>query len=238
MKRITSMLTVIAMCTSVAFLQLQPTRADTIELDITSSTIGLFTRTAGQVVDFSGTSTITEANPGGRWNAHAPINGQLYSVDSIQFTKGNNDNNISELWVGVYTTLTGTTFLSGFLGASDSSVAWGTGDSGDEFTWTFSNIHATANSDVKLYFVFQTDAAARSQVPNVPDQHISLQRISSSTSIGDYGAIVIHGNPGVGTVANRTAFMNLKVTAIPEPSTAIIGALVAGMMLIRRRRSC
>ncbi len=176
--------------------------------------------------------------------------GQIYSIDSITLTKANSNTTFTELWVGVYSGFTGGNALSGYLGSSDASVAWGSLTTDQTATWSFSGIEFEAQStSTPLYFVFQTSAGEQSAlIPSgtLGENTIAIRR--SGTESGDLftnlGAAIIHGNGTQGLLGSsptpRSPTMRLEVSevtaAIPEPSgTAALGFIGLLGLMCRRR---
>ncbi len=217
--------------------------AATLHIDNTTTTppgTGNFGRTAGAYVLFSSTGLDSTANL--NWGSAPPQDGQPYSIDSVSFVKNNVGPATSpeNLWVGVYTGYAGGT-LTGFLGASNASVAWAAATSGSTQTWSFDGISVTANSGVQLYFMFQTSAEARTtQLGLSAENDISTRRLTDNgtTNGGAHtyaaqGAGIIQDNGDVRDT--RIPFITLQTTLIPEPSSAALFGLGA-LALLRRRR--
>lgn len=203
-------------------------------LDISHAAPGTFGRTGGQAVDFS-------AGTGGAWNPSNPVNGQEYFINSITFTKNNAVNAFENLWIGVYTELSGGNNFNGFLGSSNNSVAWGAGVAGDSFTWTFSNVIAEAGDGQFLYFVFQDSADNTPTMMAIAEGDIGIQRLPDAETLANWGAAIIHGNGTQGVMQGspnpgRVGLMTLNITAVPEPNTLFVLGTLIGFAVIQRRR--
>ncbi len=217
--------------------------AATLHIDNTTTTppaTGNFGRTAGAYVLFSSTGLDSAANL--NWGSAPPQDGQLYSIDSVSFVKNNVGPATSpaNLWIGVYTGYSGGT-LTGFLGASNASVAWAAATSGSTHTWSFDGISVTADPGVQLYFMFQTSADARtSQLGLTAENDLSIVRLPDSGTTN--GGAHTYAAQGVGIIqdngtdrTDRIPFITLQTTLIPEPSSAALFGLGA-LALLRRRR--
>ncbi len=138
-------------------------------------------------------------------------------------------------WMGVYTGISDSETPTGYLGSSLASVAWGAGGTGDQFTWTFGNdFSATVGDGNQLVFMFQTESGEQSSQLNIPNNTIAIQRLGNSESYTDNGAGIWHGNGPDGFQEFRVPVLTLEITAVPEPSTALLGGL--GLLALLRRR--
>lgn len=197
-------------------------------LTIDSASPSTFGRTAGVYVDFS-------ASTGGDWAPDSLVDLQSYFIDSITLTKNNDVDTFSSLWIGVYTGLSDNNSPSGFLGSSEASVAWGAGEAGDSFTWTFADdFSATVGDGNQLIFMFQSAAGEQSSKLSIAEGDIALQRLGNGPVVDDEGAGIWHGTPGNGLLSDRVPHITLQITQVPEPSVALIGSF--GLLTLLRRR--
>jgi hypothetical protein len=228
----------LAMATAAIFSLSFSGGAEAATLSISSGTNGNFGQTSGVYVAFPPSTGTAGTN----WGGAAPVAGQSYAINSISFIKNNNDATFTTLYIGVYTSLSGST-LSGFLGASTTGAAFGAATSGTTLTWNFSGITAAAAGGQQLYFMFQEDQFARATTLPVTDPTLSIRRLPDTTPISSGSTLAADQGSGIiqsgGLVrADRTAFMTLNITQIPEPSSgmALAGGLSALAFLRRGRR--
>ncbi len=195
-------------------------------LSISSGSSATFGRTDGVFVPFA-------APAASNWSPTL-VNGQVYAINSVSYIKNNTDATFANLWIGIYTSYTPTSgALSGFLGSSSNSVAWGTAANGSTQNWNFSGVSATADTSSTLYLMFQTSATAIGAQLDVAEGAIALRRLPDADGGLAAGAGIIQGEAT--TRNDRTPFMTLATTAVPEPSTLLLSTL-GGLVLLRRKR--
>jgi hypothetical protein len=202
-----------------------------------------FGRTGGTYLLFSGTGQTASSTL--NWAGSPPVDSQVYSLDSVAFTKNvvGPATSPAELWVGVYTSFTGGV-LGGFQGASSSSVAWASAASGSTLTWNFNGIEVAAAPAQELYLMFQTSAASRDGLGALglsAEGDISTLRLADTgtTNGGPHtfagqGVAIIQDNNAVR--ADRVPHISVQITPVPEPSAVGLLGLGALCTLRRRRR--
>ena len=207
-------------------------------LNITSGTPGNFGATAGIGIDYGAHAAPTF------WSQGAPVNGQSYFIDSFSVIKNNEDSTFENLWVGVYDAFSNNGLTEGdlgnFLGASAASQAWGAGETGETFTWTFDNLIFEAAEDQQLFFLFQESADARTTKLTVGEGEIQIQRLDGNNNIANFGAAIINGGPAPGAgfqSLGRVPLTTVGISTIPEPGTyaALFGLVALGVVALRRR---
>lgn len=116
-----------------------------------------------------------------------------------------------------------------FLGSSTTAVSYPVASAGTPLTWDYSGI--TLALDTALFAVFSTTATEGTfnftRVRGVADDSASFENITLGNS-----ARLGSGTPGGG----QQGAYSIELTAIPEPSTALLGGL-GMLMLLRRRRA-
>ena len=225
------------------------THAGAATLTTTSPTTANFGRVGGIYVEFSNSSLTPTATS--NWASTPPVDGQVYSIDSLSLVKNvASASALETVYVGVYTSYTGTTTgggtLGGFLGVS-SAVAWNSLASGSTATFGFTGINLTAAENQNLYLMIQTDTNSRNDLSPIGmvDDAFSVQRLPGDGNTFDsQGAAIVEAantapvNSGTAQRLRdtRVAVMTLNISAVPEPSSMALAGLGALGLLRRRRR--
>ncbi len=225
-------------------------------LQISNPSSANFGRAGGIYLTFSSTvASAAEAN----WGGAPPQDGQAYTIDSVTVVKNNGAGgaSLSELWLGVYASYSGTAGSAGvygeFLGVSG-PVAWSTFGNGDSVTWTFDGVSSiTAAPGQTVVLAFQTSAdslAGLAPVSVASEGGIALRRLTNPPAGTNNGGANDFANQGVAIIEatggtsptngyvreDRVPFVTVQTTLIPEPSVALLGALGALSLLGTRRR--
>jgi len=211
-------------------------QAVTLATDIQNSG-ATFGDVQGVAIDFDSTDTA------GNTATPALMDGTSYYINDITFRVDSSHANFgatADVFLGVYTTMTLTGDLSGFLGTSTSAVTITAGGGTNATTWNFSNPAITVTSATdpgagtdQRYFVFQSGTTAVTTLGAAGNITVPVKRAGTAYASSLSGIIRTTGVAG--PLTNRSPDFTATITVVPEPSTgALLG--LAGLALILRRR--
>lgn len=171
-----------------------------------------------------------------------------YTLDSVTFYKGDLGGGSATLFLDVYiapdateadpdvdTSTVGLTYL----GSSTNSFDYGAltvgdgaaGTLGGQMTWTFSGIELAVDRDVFLIFSSDNQAGGF-QGTSTSTNTVGVPASSVYTNIGNADSDPLFG--GTGDASDQDHVYSVEVTAVPEPSIALLGGL--GLLVLSRRR--
>ncbi len=137
------------------------------------------------------------------------------------------------VFLDIYTTMSAGNVFSGYVGSSSTSVAWSGTTQDGAYSFSFTGI--TLDSAAKYWFVFSEDNVEG----DVANFRTKLNTSGNNTTAGPGQGYLVNDLAQSVTPVNNTVRdwgMAYSVTAVPEPSVALLGGL--GLLgLLRRRRA-
>jgi hypothetical protein len=140
----------------------------------------------------------------------------------------------TQVFIDIYTSMGAANVFSGYVGSSSTSVAWSSTTADQTYSFSFSGI--LLSSSAKYWFVFSEDGANG----DVANFRVKLNT-SGTDAVAGPGAGYLVGDSlqavlPANTTQNWGTAFTVDFTAVPEPSTALLGGF--GMLaLLRRRRA-
>jgi len=211
-------------------------QAVTLVTDIFNSTDS-FGDVQGVAIDFDSTDVAgNTATPALMDGTSYYINDITFRVDSSHAAFGDT----ADVYLAVYTTMTDTGDLSGFLGTSATAVTITDGGGVNPTTWNFSSLAIAVTSATdpgagtdQRYFVFQSGTTAVTTLGAADNITVPVKRAETAYASSLSGVIRTTGTTG--PLTNRSPDFKATLAAVPEPSTSALLGL-AGLAFILRRR--